>query len=71
MPEKHGCPNHALNLITFIHKEQTRPDRSYNERLFRSVGTPAQKLQWFELSAMARMVCTPSIHQHNYTPQPR
>ena len=60
MPEKHGCPNHALNLITFIHKDQTRPDRSYNERFFRSVGTPAQKL-----------VCTPSIHQHNYTPQPR
>ena len=23
MPEKHGCPNHALNLITFIHKDQT------------------------------------------------
>ena len=28
MPEKHGCPNHALNLITFIHKDQTRPDQT-------------------------------------------
>ena len=62
MPEKHGCPNHALNLITFIHKDQTRPDRSYNERFF--------QISWYTCTEAA-MVCTPSIHQHNYTPQPR
>ena len=74
MPEKHGCPNPALNLITFIHKDQTRPflqrtilsdqlvhlHRSCNGLNF------LQWPEWSVLIILARMAQTFPSHKNKY-----